>query len=270
MRSKNKAFTLIEILVVIAIISILAAILFPVFARARENARRTSCLSNLKQIGLGVMQYTQDYDERYPMNYWRGEGAGVGITCSAAGLVGTPCSKFRVNPGTIGNLVTWMDLIYPYVKSTDLFFCPSSLRPEAPTIVPSYAYNIGFGNQSYANAYDFRDGTAPIRPTISLSQVTRPSEVFFLTEAESQYSLNMTPLAMRDSFINAPVSNIRHRVVRLHLEGINVMYADGHAKWHSTERIRSGIHPSSTDACRINIPDYPSPYCSRDWNPFID
>ena len=63
---RRKAFTLIELLVVIAIISILAAILFPVFARARESARRTSCLSNLKQIGLGIMMYVQDYDETYP------------------------------------------------------------------------------------------------------------------------------------------------------------------------------------------------------------
>ena len=61
-------FTLIELLVVIAIIAILAAILFPVFARARENARRSSCQSNMKQIGLGFMQYTQDYDEQYPAN----------------------------------------------------------------------------------------------------------------------------------------------------------------------------------------------------------
>src|SRR5919112_981167 len=62
---ENRGFTLIELLVVIAIIAILAAILFPVFARARENARRASCQSNLKQIGLGLMQYTQDYDERF-------------------------------------------------------------------------------------------------------------------------------------------------------------------------------------------------------------
>ena len=63
--AKQKAFTLIELLVVIAIIAILAAILFPVFARARENARRTSCLSNMKQIGLGALQYSQDYDEKW-------------------------------------------------------------------------------------------------------------------------------------------------------------------------------------------------------------
>jgi len=68
MRVKRKAFTLIELLVVIAIISILAAILFPVFARARENARRANCMSNLKQLALGMMMYTQDYDEKFP-NY---------------------------------------------------------------------------------------------------------------------------------------------------------------------------------------------------------
>src|SRR5438094_4972769 len=74
----TKGFTLIELLVVIAIIAILAAILFPVFARARENARRSSCQSNLKQIGLGMAQYTQDYDETYPIMPYNG-GAGPGL-----------------------------------------------------------------------------------------------------------------------------------------------------------------------------------------------
>jgi prepilin-type N-terminal cleavage/methylation domain-containing protein len=68
-------FTLIELLVVIAIIAILAAILFPVFARARENARRSSCLSNMRQIGVGILQYNQDYDEYYPY-YCPGNGQG--------------------------------------------------------------------------------------------------------------------------------------------------------------------------------------------------
>ncbi len=67
LKKAKSAFTLIELLVVIAIIAILAAILFPVFARARENARRSSCTSNLKQIGLGIIQYAQDYDEKYPV-----------------------------------------------------------------------------------------------------------------------------------------------------------------------------------------------------------
>jgi prepilin-type N-terminal cleavage/methylation domain-containing protein/prepilin-type processing-associated H-X9-DG protein len=87
-------FTLIELLVVIAIIAILAAILFPVFARARENARRASCSSNLKQIGLGIMQYTQDYDELMPLrNHTNG---------------------------------SWRVVLQPYVKSVQLFRCPSN------------------------------------------------------------------------------------------------------------------------------------------------
>src|SRR5687767_1588685 len=73
-RSRKVGFTLIELLVVIAIIAILAAILFPVFARARENARRASCQSNLKQLGLSFAQYTQDFDERYPMGIMNDQG----------------------------------------------------------------------------------------------------------------------------------------------------------------------------------------------------
>jgi prepilin-type N-terminal cleavage/methylation domain-containing protein len=105
----KKGFTLIELLVVIAIIAILAAILFPVFARARENARRASCQSNLKQIGLGLMQYTQDYDESYaPVQY-----PGPALATQGPGGAHT------------GN---WSQLIQPYVKSTQLFQCPSNTQ----------------------------------------------------------------------------------------------------------------------------------------------
>ena len=99
----RSAFTLIELLVVIAIIAILAAILFPVFARARENARRSSCQSNMKQMGLGIVQYTQDYDEKYPMGY-----------------------THLNNSGGAGGYRHWTAMTLPYTKSLQIFVCPSA------------------------------------------------------------------------------------------------------------------------------------------------
>src|SRR5438132_8381844 len=99
------AFTLIELLVVIAIIAILAAILFPVFAQAREKARQASCLSNLKQIGLGVMMYAQDYDEAYPSASLQGDKNGV-TSWEAAGS---------------GRNIK--ELILPYTKNLDIWQC---------------------------------------------------------------------------------------------------------------------------------------------------
>ena len=115
---QKRAFTLIELLVVIAIIAILAAILFPVFAQAREKARQTSCLSNQKQLGLGVMQYVQDYDETYPMAYYYKNNTAT------------------TNGGSAGGYVTWTVLLQPYVKNAQLFVCPSDaskgMLPDNP------------------------------------------------------------------------------------------------------------------------------------------
>lgn len=105
--TKNKGFTLIELLVVIAIIAILAAILFPVFARARENARRASCQSNLKQLGLAAMQYTQDYDEKF----------------------------HHYSLPVVGS---WHNALQPYTKSTQLYFCPSR------TVSNQFAYGYNY------------------------------------------------------------------------------------------------------------------------------
>ena len=101
-RSHLKGFTLIELLIVIAIIALLAAILFPVFARVRENARRATCQSNLKQIGLGVLQYVQDYDEVMP----------------------------RIDDDQ--SPPYWTDNIFPYVKSYQVYKCPSDSRQFTP------------------------------------------------------------------------------------------------------------------------------------------
>ncbi len=113
----KRGFTLIELLVVIAIIAILAAILFPVFAKAREKARQSSCLSNCKQIGIGYLQYMQDYD-------------GLGMPRDT---------------GVAPNRVGWTDIMMPYVKNTQIFRCPSDNSPHAffNTLAPSdYGYNF--------------------------------------------------------------------------------------------------------------------------------
>jgi prepilin-type N-terminal cleavage/methylation domain-containing protein/prepilin-type processing-associated H-X9-DG protein len=104
----GRGFTLIELLVVIAIIAILAAILFPVFARAREKARMTSCLSNIKQLGLGILMYTSDYDEMLCLN-----GHPCCIPCFAAYATG------QANPN-------WIVGIAPYVKNAAMYQCPSA------------------------------------------------------------------------------------------------------------------------------------------------
>ena len=135
---RRTAFTLIELLVVIAIIAILAAILFPVFSRARENARKSACASNLKQIGLGFAQYSQDYDEMMPHD---GAVAGPAAT---AGLFSTPAcapsatcySPFYTN-GPMND--HWPARLQPYLKSTQIFQCPSlvysnSIVPESERV----------------------------------------------------------------------------------------------------------------------------------------
>ncbi len=118
-------FTLIELLVVIAIIAILAAILFPVFSRVRENARRSSCQSNLKQLGLGIAQYTQDYDENMP------KGAGIVTTAGAS-------DRDRASLGA-----GWAGNIMPYVKSTQVYACPSDrTRIQKFHSLVSYGFNM--------------------------------------------------------------------------------------------------------------------------------
>jgi prepilin-type N-terminal cleavage/methylation domain-containing protein/prepilin-type processing-associated H-X9-DG protein len=125
---KRSGFTLIELLVVIAIIAILAAILFPVFARAREKARQTSCISNLKQLGLGMLMYVQDYDERFPNGQYSAGGAAG--PCTDGNIVHNGWgwmvdSNWR---GQVPSKIYLRDIVNPYIKNEQLWLCPSDTR----------------------------------------------------------------------------------------------------------------------------------------------
>ena len=125
----RKGFTLIELLVVIAIIAILAAILFPVFARAREKARQTSCLSNVKQLGLAFQMYSQDYDERHPAYYH------------------IPIAGY--NDGVSKNGVCVYSEILPYCKNAQIFACPSQTPTPTYTWPDTVAFTSSYGINWY-------------------------------------------------------------------------------------------------------------------------
>jgi prepilin-type N-terminal cleavage/methylation domain-containing protein len=121
-RPTQNAFTLIELLVVIAIIAILAAILFPVFAKAREKARQATCVSNVRQIGMGWMMYVQDYDERFPPN--NSPAAANSQWMNRAGGA-YPCKPCRPVHRTTGQAYDPRPFAMPYIKNDGLFRCPS-------------------------------------------------------------------------------------------------------------------------------------------------
>jgi prepilin-type N-terminal cleavage/methylation domain-containing protein/prepilin-type processing-associated H-X9-DG protein len=237
----RSAFTLIELLVVIAIIAILAAILFPVFGRARENARRTSCVSNMKQMGLGVSMYAQDNDGRYPMS----SGA-----------------------------QRWPNYIQPYIKSRQLFVCPSVSGTDIEnrgqfwegTSGPAY-FGYGYNYQYLGNSRlgtDLTSDSDGFPFTATDSVVTDPAQTVAICDSNGVTALNDRtgtyvvdpPVAIRradgnlrtagrnnttDGFYRnsggITAETARAVPAARHLEMVSVAFVDGHAKAMKLSRL---------------------------------
>ena len=227
--SMKNAFTLIELLVVIAIIAILAAILFPVFGRARENARRSSCQSNLKQMGLAMLQYTQDYDERY---------------CYSVRQTATtdipPDGNFW--SGYSGQWL-WPQTLFAYHKSRQIFTCPSGITAYADTPTSGH-YGL---NERFSPSW-FTGGTSVPLHTAS---VQTPAGIYMIMDAgnfrmapntvnpagsgsnRNYYIPGSGPLGTPTLTPNA--ANQKDAEDGRHFQGVNICYADGHVKWLKTE-----------------------------------
>ena len=192
----KKGFTLIELLVVIAIIALLAAILFPVFARARENARKSSCANNLKQIGLGVLQYVQDYDETLPPP-----------------CIGSPCDSGQGS---------WAQRIYPYVKSAQLYACPSNPaakndREAAYPAMNAPAIKRGYGGSAHFFGWDGNKALA-------IATITKPAQKIMICETGN---IGQAVHAHADWDTG---TLFRDRGWAGHLTTINLTFGDGHVK----------------------------------------
>lgn len=203
------AFTLIELLVVIAIIAIIAAIIFPVFQKVRENARRTSCASNLKQLGLALTQYTQDSDEQMPL------------------LAYVPSGTFTT--------VSWRGAIYPYVKSQEVYKCPSNPLNNTQTTDRPLVFDVSYGANDAVFSALAKPGLGLPAQVVTLNDIQSPAQMFTIGESDSQgYLLKNppnSPFSMPDCLnCDNQAGNARTDLFAGHTGRSNWLFADGHVK----------------------------------------
>jgi prepilin-type N-terminal cleavage/methylation domain-containing protein len=238
-RGKGAGFTLIELLVVIAIIAILAAILFPVFAKARDKARQTMCMSNMKQIGMALVQYSQDWDEAHP-GVWFGP------------VNASPWSR----PSDDTRFYKWMDAVFPYVKNEGVFNCPSD-GVNKRYIFRNRDGSNGYGSYAMSQAY-FCAGDAFTPPTSDYNQgpfimriamIQRPADTVWIVDGGVPGIKNPDWKSYEFWWCNANEINRAfptvvgssprsfQNIVERHSDMTDVIYCDGHAKAVKLERL---------------------------------
>ncbi len=249
-----RAFTLIELLVVIAIIAILAAILFPVFAQAREKARSSSCLNNMKQSGLGILQYVQDFDETYPLAYARSDSAGWEMTQ----VTHVPPTWYTATVGaqTARDHSIWANATQPYVKNYGVLTCPSSEpvdyygNTDAFKVVEPVAMSYVYSGELMAAPESLikrpaavpvlweGDGKQAVRGVVQNKTILycpngNAACAYVPTSVTSSCTGANGDISLGLSFgAGSPV--VTRGSMDIHSRGANYVYADGHAKWQRT------------------------------------
>ena len=213
---RREGFTFVELLVVIAILAILAAILFPVFGRARENARRAACQSNLKQIGLGLQMYVQDFDGRVPI-------------CVDNTSI-TPTDDWGY----------WWVTLFKYTKNDQIFVCPNWRFTSTPSGLQPYETppdpNKPFLHYGIVGTYvwnETMDGAPETRLTGTSpdGRSYGPAEVIAVAEG-----FNGSHIWKPEHV--TPLENSEERLRYFHFDGTNVVYADGHVKWLKNSQMK--------------------------------
>ena len=248
---KRQGFTLIELLVVIAILGLLAALLFPVFAQARENGRRTACLSNERQLGLALLQYTSDHDETWP---------------SGSETITRRGTMTSTNSG-----VGWASQCYPYVRSAEVFHCPSD-APAPPNpyheVANSYGYNMNMTVSSRTRHLAYL--AAPAKTVLlfevshNLAAITSPVDDFSATGDGGQDS-GFTGTPEKDTYPLGGGSDTEFPLYatgdmggRLlnggegskprHRGGADYLACDGHVGWFRPSEVSCGLTGAHPDA----------------------
>jgi prepilin-type N-terminal cleavage/methylation domain-containing protein/prepilin-type processing-associated H-X9-DG protein len=224
---RRRGFTLIELLVVIAVIAILAAILFPVFAQARDKARQTACLSNLKQIGYALQMYLQDYDEHMPNCCWFARIWGDPRACQQDGITAaTPKNTYLPAPRYPPRFI--QDFLDPYLKNAEIWFCPSVGKDRYWADDTRTYATLGYNGTSYLWVHTAAPRAVPADPSwrdtilvsgLAVAAIPQPVEAAVVFDYPDYLPIQPCPKPI--------VENVQPA----HAKGVNALYADCHARY---------------------------------------